>query len=198
MNQEEPSPQPAMDGERMSSSVPSEADSISSHTDTSSSARKPNAPTTRYVRSGIGGKGNYHKVDPTSHPSSSVRLSLVDRCKRPFRTGIGGAGNRTVMTTSHEGNSSSVLSPAEQVAMVQTQREQAAAAAAVGGYHHVGIGGTGNRAKRESTQTSPSESPLLASASTASLPKPEFQYSDQPLRVGAADRLAAKLFGIRR
>lgn len=201
------SPAPREGPPAMSSAQPSESDSVSSNTDNSTSTRKSNSGTRRYVRTGIGGKGNYHKVDP-AQASGSVRVSIMDRCKRPFRTGIGGAGNRSTPATAHDNGSAPVLSPAAQVALVQTQREQAAAAAAVTtssssngvpAYHHVGIGGTGNRAKRDSMHTSQSEAPLLPTASSTSSNRgDDFQYSDQPLRVGAADKLAAKLFGIRR
>lgn len=177
------------------SSLPSENDSVESgNTDNSSTTKKEAVPP-RFVRSGIGGRGNYRKVDPSTWSTTTPRISLIERCARPFRTGVGGAGNRC--PTNADGP---VISPAEQLARIQAQRDHAA-----GVYYHVGLGGTGNRAKRDSLFPSPSssqqhqpqdqqqqpESALLAES------KPVVQYSDQPLRVGAADRLAAKLFGRR-
>ena len=199
---------------------------MSSNTDASSSTASPaalaaaaaaaaanttktaNSPSRRYVRTGIGGKGNYRKMDPSLHPPNSLRVSLVDRCKRPFRTGIGGAGNRSIAPTAHGNSSSPAISPAEHRAGTHFHHHhhhhhhQPSGGDGVGGgvsaCHHVGIGGSGNRTKRESIHTSQSEAPLLTSVSALSLTRPDLQYSDKPLQLGAADRLAAKLFGYRR
>ena len=214
----------------LSSSLRSGTDSISSNTDASSSTAPPatvaaaaaaaagpgastatktvNSPSRRYVRTGIGGKGNYRKMDPSLHPPTSLRLSLVDRCKRPFRTGIGGAGNRSIAPTAHGNSSSPAISPTEHRAGSHYHHHQHlhhrhasggdGDGVGVSAYHHVGIGGSGNRTKRDSIHTSQSEAPLLTSVSALSLTRPDLQYSDKPLQLGAADRLAAKLFGYRR
>lgn len=128
------------------------------------------------MRSGIGGAGNYHKVDPSKSSSPSFMHLSISRCKRSFTTGIGGAGNRVSHVEVPE------LSSTEKLARAKAQEKHATDS------YHVGIGGTGNRAKRLSYQTFQSSAPLVAAE-----PKPELQYSDQPLRLGAADRLAAKL-----
>ncbi|KAI9885359.1 MAG: hypothetical protein M1823_002830 [Watsoniomyces obsoletus] len=163
-------------------SSPSDSTSLSSNTDTSTDVKKNG--NMRYVRTGIGGAGNYHKVDLSVWATSAGRASLLERCKRPFRVGIGGAGNRCMP------DETPALPANEQAARVQAQREHLPTQI------HVGIGGMGNctSTKRDSFQTSQSESPLLSPGAKPA----EVHYSTEPLRVGAADRLAAKLFGYRR
>ena len=162
-------------------------DSLSgySSTDTSSYHKKPGE--TRYVHWGIGGAGNYKKSDPSVARLTKTfwRLSL-NRCKTSFSTGIGGSGNIRA------GTQAAALSSNEQAIRARAYHERAP------DIYHFGIGGMGNQARRGHVQTIiPSLEPRPIDASP--LPsEPSPQYSDQPLRIGAADRLAAKLFGIRK
>lgn len=94
-----------------------------------------------------------------------------------------------------------MLSASEQLARTKASRQERRTS----GIHHFGIGGSGNQAKKEihitsSTSSSFASDPpaTAASSSTPRLETEKVRYSDQPLPVGAADRLAAKLFGIRK
>ncbi|KAI9793407.1 MAG: hypothetical protein M1816_000299 [Peltula sp. TS41687] len=165
----------------------------------------------RYVHSGIGGVGNYHRVESRSQAIRFIKISL-SRCKKTFSTGIGGAGNR------HDSSQAAMLSSSSDDKVARRTKASQYQERHASGVYHYGIGGTGNQAiknkKNRSSSSfaaaeavSPLETAAAASSSTAAVspppaPRPEtekvVQYSDQPLPVGAADRLAAKLFGIRK
>ncbi|KAI9832519.1 MAG: hypothetical protein M1819_004308 [Sarea resinae] len=149
--------------------------SISSSSSTSSLVERRTNP--GYVHSGIGGAGNYHKVDSsTPPPASSSQLVLPPRPAASFSSGIGGAGNI------HYACERAVLSSYEELARDRARENNTPTV------YHVGIGGAGNRAARFTSSSS------LSSNSSS-------QYSSTPLPLGAADQLILKLskvFGFRK
>lgn len=183
-------------------STPPDCVSLVSSNNTDSSSLYATKPVVleqqrRYVHSGIGGAGNYHRVESRSQAIGFIKVSL-SRCKKTFTTGIGGAGNR------HDSTEAAILSTGEPaVARNQSYHTERNSS----GVYRFGIGGSGNQAsRRDRIKSSASSSsfvspPAIASSSSAA-PMHEttepVRYSDQPLPIGAADRLAAKLFGIRK
>ena len=142
------------------------------NTDHSSTAQRDVVgPPRKYIRTGIGGAGNYHKIRP--HPNGAptvTRPSFLERCKRQFRFGT----------------SATSTSKTDQAARDPAQQGQPSIDSDV----------TARFAdKRDSVQTSKSESPLIPEAELKPAPPP---YSSEPPIVSTADRIAAKLFGIRK
>ncbi|KAI9793617.1 MAG: hypothetical protein M1833_000703 [Piccolia ochrophora] len=128
-----------------------------------------------YVRSGIGGAGNYQKSDPVAAQASKAPQPPLPRHHSSFTSGIGGAGNY------HHANEAASMSSAEELARGRVREVHQPEV------FHFGIGGAGNRTGRNGSRTSRSDSSFESQG-------PSFQsYSDKRLRVGAADRLADKL-----
>ena len=142
------------------------------NTDHSSTVQKDVVnPPRKYIRTGIGGAGNYHKI--RTYPSgvpTVIRPSFLERCKRQFRF-----GTRATSTSTND-----------QAAPNQAQQGQSSIDPAVTATF---------TDKRDSIQTSKSESPLIPEAEPNPAPPP---YSSEPPIISTADRIAAKLFGIRK
>lgn len=136
---------------------------------------------TTYFHQGIGGAGNYRKVEPLK-PSNSSTRSNYSRQHRPhiarsmrefFSSGIGGAGNV------HARSEAAILSTSEELARARARESN------VPRSWYYGIGGIGNYRKRE-VSVSPGSS--LSSGTEA-------RYSDQALPFGAAHVLKTKMVG---
>ncbi|RDW89406.1 hypothetical protein BP6252_01438 [Coleophoma cylindrospora] len=85
-----------------------------------------------YMKTGLGGAGNYHAVKAPM-PTSSVPKTVARRRHGSFSIGIGGAGNLRSF------KDKAVLTP-EQEASLQIARQENIPEA-----WHFGIGGAGNR-----------------------------------------------------
>ncbi|KAA6407140.1 MAG: hypothetical protein FRX48_08941 [Lasallia pustulata] len=137
---------------------------------------------TVYFHQGIGGAGNYRKVEPLN-PSTSSTRSTHSRQHRPhiarsmrefFSSGIGGAGNV------HARSEAAILSSAEELARARARESN------IPRSWYYGIGGIGNQKKRQIT-ASPGSS--LSSGA-------ESGYSDQALPFGAAHILKTKMVSV--
>ena len=137
---------------------------------------------TVYFHQGIGGAGNYRKVEPLN-PSNSSSRSTYSRQHRPhiarsmrefFSSGIGGAGNV------HARSEAAILSSAEELARARSRESN------IPRSWYYGIGGVGNHRKRQIT-ASPGSS--LSSGT-------ESGYSDQALPFGAAHILKTKMVSV--
>ncbi|KAI9756981.1 MAG: hypothetical protein M4579_003639 [Chaenotheca gracillima] len=97
-----------------------------------------------YIRSGIGGAGNYHKS------SKKVPVVIVHHPRPPtqtstqyFSTGIGGAGNR------HKTSEAALFARTDQSARLRAQDANRSET------RYFGIGGAGNLARRDSITSRP-------------------------------------------
>ncbi|KAI4130043.1 MAG: hypothetical protein LQ347_003523 [Umbilicaria vellea] len=135
-----------------------------------------------YFHQGIGGAGNYRKVEPLKASNSSTR-SNYSRQKIPhvarsmrefFSSGIGGAGNV------HARSEAAILSSSEELARARARQSN------VPRSWYYGIGGVGNHRKR---QISMSPGSSLSSGA-------ESGYSDQALPFGAAHVLKTKMVSV--
>lgn len=110
---------------------------ISSSTSETSSTISLVPTSTTYLRSGLGGAGNYHKTTSsnTQFITVTAQRPSIHRSSRSFYTGIGGFGN----AASCEG---ATIPPREELARKQMLRDNAPIS------WHYGIGGAGNRANR--------------------------------------------------
>lgn len=137
---------------------------------------------TVYFHQGIGGAGNYRKVEPLN-PSNSSTRSNHSRQKFPhvarsmrefFSSGIGGAGNV------HARSEAAVLTSSEELARARARQSN------VPSSWSYGIGGVGNHKKRQ-ISVSPGSS-LSSDADSG--------YSDQALPYGAAHVLKTKMVSV--
>lgn len=106
----------------------------------------------KYVRSGIGGAGNFRKATPTVSVTAPIVIPLQ---KGHFYSGIGGHGN----SRPHSQRSS--ISLEEEVSREVLRKESAPSS------FHLGIGGRGNRASS-------------VSGSITSSPRGSFSSSSNP------------------
>jgi len=125
--------------------------SRSSSTCSNSSLIHPSISQT-YVRSGIGGAGNYLKA--TEVPSAPPVPQIIAPRHGSFSSGVGGAGNI------HSSSKRPVLCPKEEVAREQAIKRNVRPA------YHVGIGGAGN---------------YIQKATPAIIIEPSSIYSSEPL-----------------
>ncbi|KZF21307.1 hypothetical protein L228DRAFT_240169 [Xylona heveae TC161] len=108
-----------------------------------------------YVHYGIGGAGNYHRLD---HPLPPIPRSPVPAWQdRPgiYSSGIGGAGN---MRSSKD---RPTISPEESLARFRLQEIHKPRS------YYIGIGGLGNRASNHSSSSSSSSSSVTGVKSIA-------------------------------
>ncbi|MCJ1304941.1 hypothetical protein MMC08_007754 [Hypocenomyce scalaris] len=133
-----------------------------------------------YFHQGIGGAGNYRKVEPSKLSNSSTR-SNYSRQHRPhmarsmrefFSSGIGGAGNV------HSRSEAAILSSSEELARARARESNIPTS------WYYGIGGIGNH--RKSTRQ-------VSGSPGSSLSSREPGYSDQALPLGAANALKRKM-----
>jgi len=100
----------------------------------------PSAAPTKYVHTGIGGAGNYHRYEPAASPSSSSSSRSTTTAMpthppaqpRRFTTGRGGAGNRC------QPSERAIFSFDEELEPVRRGSEGMAPV------YHIGRGGVGN------------------------------------------------------
>jgi len=97
-----------------------------------------------HIRSGIGGRGNFHKKD-TLAPASAP-IAIPARASGTFLSGIGGAGN------SHSFEDRASISSAESLSRKTSQLLNAPTS------WHTGIGGRGNRASMDGEGSTPGSS----------------------------------------
>ncbi|KAI9808686.1 MAG: hypothetical protein M1825_003838 [Sarcosagium campestre] len=132
---------------------------------------------TTYLRSGIGGAGNYQQAHPEVAKILKAPQQPLPRQRSSFQTGIGGAGN---FRRAHEAAS---VTPDEEFERVRVRE------GSMRETHHYGIGGAGNINKKNRSDGQSMTSSNFDRQSSLS-------YSDKRLRVGAADKLADKLTGV--
>ncbi|MCJ1391237.1 hypothetical protein MMC18_004099 [Xylographa bjoerkii] len=97
----------------------------------------PSVPSAKYVHTGIGGAGNYHRYEPTASSTSSKTTTTAvpthpSAQPRHFTTGRGGAGNR------YQASERAMFSFDEELERVRRGSEGLAPV------YHVGRGGMGN------------------------------------------------------
>ena len=105
----------------------------------------PSVPATNYIHGGRGGAGNYRRVDPSKRISSTVTSSSAANSVNSrsltsghYSCGRGGAGNM------YSGSERPIFSFDEELTRERAREEDAAPV------YHVGRGGAGNFAKRQS------------------------------------------------
>ncbi|MCJ1486736.1 hypothetical protein MMC06_006914 [Schaereria dolodes] len=140
-------------------------------------------PATMYIRTGIGGRGNYHKtsvVDELTITTSARDRQIYDqRSYLPrtlhsiFTSGIGGVGN------THGLREAAALDTQEEMDRSRFRESR------VPSSRFVGIGGSGNILPKRRLSPSSTETTSPASLSQ--------QYSGQALPVGVAEVLRRKL-----
>jgi len=101
-----------------------------------------NQTKTSYVRSGLGGAGNYRKVTSDFPSRPSTPIHVVHRASGVFTTGVGGFGNF------HHIQDQPNYSPQEIAIRDQLMKENAATV------WHYGIGGAGNHGSRAGSSNS--------------------------------------------
>lgn len=134
---------------------------------------------TAYFHQGIGGAGNYRKVESLKPSNGSTRSNysrqhhphIVRSMREFFSSGIGGAGNV------HARSEAAIISASEELARARARESN------IPRSWYYGIGGVGNHRKRQITG-SPGSS--LSSGV-------ESGYSDQALPFGAAYALKTKM-----
>ncbi len=146
--------------------------SFSSSSSTSSLLSHPTNRT--YIRSGIGGAGNYHLADQVLPPTSILPSVTIPRNSGHFSSGIGGAGNI------HHASERAVLSSNEELVRARVRRRKVSAA------YHVGIGGAGNRCRSRQCSSSECSSSSFESA-------PSLDNGGRLATASGADRLMWKL-----
>ena len=137
---------------------------------------------TVYFHQGIGGAGNYRKVEPLKPSNSSTRSNysrqhhpqIVRTMREFFSSGIGGAGNV------HACSEAAILSSSEELARARARESN------IPQSWYYGIGGIGNHRKRQISV------PPCSSLSSG----PESGYSDQALPFGAAYSLKSKMVSV--
>ncbi|MCJ1405703.1 hypothetical protein MMC11_008932 [Xylographa trunciseda] len=100
----------------------------------------PSVPSTKYVHTGIGGAGNYHRYEPTTSSTSLNPIRSTTTAvptypsaqPRNFTTGRGGAGNRC------QPSERAIFSFDEELERVRKDSEGMAPV------YHIGRGGVGN------------------------------------------------------
>jgi hypothetical protein len=112
---------------------------------------KPAAGNRLYIKSGIGGIGNFHRTSGAIPIPVAPRITTT-QSSGVFSTGIGGAGN------SRTSKDRKTITPEEVLSRRSIQQDRAAR-----NYHH-GIGGAGNRA---SSNSNGSLSTSLASSASS-------------------------------
>ncbi|KAI9881421.1 MAG: hypothetical protein M1830_003428 [Pleopsidium flavum] len=122
-----------------------------------------------FIHYGVGGAGNYRKVEPSSPAAARPSVPMMPRAAEPFSSGIGGAGNI------HHPSERAVISFDEGLVRSRARENSSPTP------YFVGVGGAGNRrGRRQSSAASPSTSPGSP-------------YSKHPLPIGGADMLWKKI-----
>ncbi|KAI9760776.1 MAG: hypothetical protein M1835_000109 [Candelina submexicana] len=143
-------------------------------TSSSTSSLLTHRATRTYVRSGIGGAGNYHLADQLMPPTSIPSTVPIPRGNGHFSSGIGGAGNI------HHASERAVLSSNEELVRARVRQRKAPTA------YHLGIGGAGNRYRSRQSSSSPRSSSSFESTSSS-------DYGERVYPISGADRLMLKL-----
>ena len=158
---------------------------------------KPNVPARSYVRTGIGGAGNYHKntsyksaphsagVDPPRYPTGRSRAPLT-------HTGIGGAGN--IKNPRYSRHNPSPLSEAEVDGL---EREQVVLKDGPPVLFR-GIGGAGNRVHKDALHGSMSDRSTRSSRTDSQrslevAPEEEGSLNDDDDPVTGVDKLRSAM-----
>ncbi|KAF2457158.1 hypothetical protein BDY21DRAFT_364072 [Lineolata rhizophorae] len=132
-----------------------------------------------YLRSGIGGAGNYRRKSSITLAAPAVPIIGPQSRAGSFSSGIGGAGNF------HKADERAVLSFDEELARSRAIGRNAPTA------YHVGIGGAGNRKHR-------GVSPSITVTASADNIGQQQTYSSEPLPFGAVDSFFRRLSGASR